>query len=261
MKSIPTYIAQSTEAEKKLKQACELYNGCYLTDVFGDYLPTVEMSQQWINGMYHAENDLYWTSDSNVIKITDEALSDVIASAKSEEESLQPTISNEIDGVSSTFYFQLIVTCIVDLCFFVVFLAPILRRTKGWWQKANYRIIWDGNLWGRKLNVGSVGGTLGAMATVTGFLYQWTDSTFGLARTYNVSIPTGLFAIIDVLLRVLTFLIGALVVLFGVNRFKWQRFTGLSFFTLLVLGNALCATMIALGCISMGQIHYVALYN
>ena len=259
--NIPSYIPQPTDALKKLQQASKLYDDAYLSDVFADGAPIVEIAQQRINGMSYAEQKLFWANDANVIKIADETFTDAVAWIKSQEASRQQEIKEQINGVSNTFYFQLIIPFLTDLISSLIFLKPIALRIRGWIRKkTNHRIIWDGDLTNRKLNWPLIIAAISALAFFAGFLYSWTDSVNGLARNYSssVTIPTSLLGVVDKLFWFLIFLISALIVLFIINWFWWQKATGLSFIVLLVLGVALCIALIVFGLISIGQIHYVS---
>lgn len=259
--NIPNYIPQPTEAVKKLQQASELYNDAYLSMIFGDGAPPVETAKEWINGMYYAEKKLYWASDANVVKIADEASSDAASWARSQEASKQQEIKEQINGISNTFYYHLVIPFAANLISSLGFLAPITLRIKGWLRKkTNHKIIWNGDLSNRKLNWTLIIAAITAMAVFAGILHTWTDSVYGLARTYSysVSIPTDLLRVIDVLLWLVAFSIVALIILFITNRFKWQKATGLLFIALLVLGMVLCIGLIVFGLMSIGQINYSA---
>jgi hypothetical protein len=139
--------------------------------------------------------------------------------------------------------------------------VPIALRIKGWLRKkTNHRIIWDGDLVKRKLNlILIVIAAIAVMAAFVGLFHSWIDSANGLVRTYgaSASIPKDLLSVIDNFLWFLVFSIGALVVLFITNIFKWRKATGLLFVAWLVLGMVLCVALTIFGLISMGQIHYV----
>jgi len=257
--SIPSYIPQPTEAKKKLKQASELYEDAYLPEVFRG-LPSVEVAPDWINGMYYAENKLYWDHDVNVVKLADEAWRDAIDWKESHEASLKDIIEEQINSVSYSFYSYLLIPFTVGSLSSTIFLVPMIERFRKWLKKkSSHKIIWNGNLWHRRWDWSSLIPTLGTLAIFCASLWGWIKSIYGLSRTYEISIPIYLVGVVSLVLWVLIGLLVVSCMLFGINKFRWQKNTGLSFTIILILEIIFSLIAICLSWLSIGQIYHVIL--
>lgn len=256
---IPSYIPQPTEAEKKLRQASELYEEAFLSEVLRG-LPSVEIALDWINGIYYAQNKLYWDYNVNVVKLADEAWTDAVDWRESHEASLQQIIKENIDSVSNIFYSQLLIPFVANLIVSLIFLVPMMGRFCGWLKKkSSCKIIWSGNLWNRKWDLGSIVPTLVTLAVFSGALWFWIQSIHGLSRTYEISIPINLISGITIVLWILAGLLIASSIIFGINKVRWQKKTGLLFTIILVLEIVLSIIAVSLSWVSLGQISHVVL--
>lgn len=257
--SIPSYIPQPTEAKKKLEQASELYEDAYLSEVFR-VLPSAEVAPDWINGMHYAENKLYWDHDVNVVKLADEAWRGAIDWKESHEASLKDIIEEQINNVSNSFYSYLLIPFSVGSLSSMIFLVPMIERFRKWLKKkSSNKIIWNGNLWHRKWDWSSLIPTFGTLAIFCGSLWGWVESIYGLSRTYEISIPIDLVGLVRLVLCVLIGLLFVSCILFGINKFRWQKTTGLSFTIILIHEVILSLITICLSWLSIGQIYHVIL--
>lgn len=263
--SIPSYIPQPIEAKNKLEQAYELYEEAYLPEIFIGY-PSVEIAPDRLDAMFYAEKKLYWDY-TNVVKLADEAWIYAVDWRKSQEASQRRIIEEQINGVKTSFYVQLLIPFAVDLIFSLIFFIPMGRRFYGWAKKKlNHKIIWDGNLWNRKWDWSSIIPTLGTLAIFCGLLWGWIQSVYGLSRTYEVSISLDRIGVVGMVLWILVTLLVCSSVLFIINKcvylrnkFRWQKTTGLSFTLILILEIFLSLLTVIIGWLSLGQIYHAIL--
>jgi hypothetical protein len=259
LRSIPSYIPQPTEATEKLAQAYNKFKAAFLEDIL-DLLPSTEIAPSWITAMHNAEDALYWDHENNVVVLANQALKEAVAWETSHEESLKQVIGEQIVGVSNDFYIQLLVPFTLGMVASLFLLVPMTRRFKGWAKKkSNRNVIWDGNLWSKKLDTGSIVSTLGALTGYGAFLWGWLDSFRALSRTYEIQIPVNYINIINPMLLVLIGLLSVLWSVFAVNRLKWQKKTGMLFAVVLIIELVVALATLCLGWFSIGQIHHAAL--
>jgi len=255
---IPSYIPQPIEAKNKLEQACELYDDAFLKEVFVRR-PSVEEAPYWINAIGRVKDELYWNQEVTVVKLADEAWKYAVDWREAQEASIHPQIRDKVSNVSSNFYSHLMWPFVVGLVSSSLFCIGMMRKFSGWLRKkSGHKILWKGDLW-RPLELGSIIATLSTLAIFSGLLWEWIESVRGLPETYEILIPTGLIDVLDVLLWLLISLLVVSSIVLIINKFKWQKRTGLSFTMILVLEILLSLTIVGLGGLSLGQIAHSAL--
>jgi hypothetical protein len=135
----------------------------------------------------------------------------------------------------------------------------IARFSKWIRKKSSHKVIWNGNLWDRKWDWSSIIPTLGTLAIFSGLLWGWTESIYGLSRTYEISIPYDFIGIVSKEIGGLVGLLFVLTTLFVINKFRWQKTTGISFTIVLILEIILSLIAIYLSWLSLREIYHIVI--